>query len=158
MTTTNKDHKVTIGATALVDFGYTAIKEHVAARVDSGARTSALWASNIVADGDKVSFQLLGEGHPDFTGDTITLPIIGRRTVQSSNGVPEDRYVVELPVVIAGVALTGQFTLSDRSTQRYPILIGRRILNGNFVVDCSIPGDGINQQDLEEEYNTEKAN
>lgn len=142
--------KVVIGSTVLVDFGHTAIQEHVAARVDSGARTSSLWASNISLKDGRVVFELLGEGHPDYTGEKITLPLIDVRVVISSMGNSQDRYVVELPVKIAGVSLVSQFTLSDRSKQRYPILVGRNTLAGSFLVDCSQPGEALHDDDREE--------
>lgn len=150
MSTEKTQQKVIIGSTVLVDFGHTAIEEHVAARVDSGARTSSLWASNITVSGDEVAFELLGEGHPDYTGETIKRPIIDTRTVVSSMGASQDRYVVEFPVEIAGVKLISEFTLSDRSKQRYPILVGRNTLAGNFLVDCSMPGDAIHKEDIDE--------
>lgn len=147
MNTEKQQSKVVIGATVLVDFGHTSIQEHVAARVDSGARTSSLWASDISIDNGQVSFILLGEGHPDYTGEKITLPLVDIRTVVSSNGISQDRYVVELPIKIAGVSLSSEFTLSDRSKQRYPILVGRNILAGNFLIDCSLPGEAIHEDD-----------
>ncbi len=40
-----------------------------------------------------------------------------------------------------GRKLNAKFTLSDRSTQTYPLLIGRNTLRGNFLVDSSDPGE-----------------
>ena len=40
--------------------------------------------------------------------------------------------------MIAGHKITTSFGLSDRSTHNYPILIGRRTLNGKFLVDVSL--------------------
>lgn len=158
MKTSNNSQKVIIGTTVLVDFGHTSIEEHIPGRVDSGARTSSLWASHIVANGGEVTFQLFDDGHPNYTGENITLPIVDTRTITSSMGNSETRHVVEFPVVIAGVSLTSQFTLANRSTQTYPILVGRSTLAGNFLVDCSVPGEAIAKDELfeYEEFNQGK--
>lgn len=150
MNAPKKNQKTIIGTTVLVDFGHTAIEEHVPARVDSGARTSSLWASHLLVDGKNITFQLFDEGHSSYTGENITLPITDTRTIMSSMGDSETRYVVEFPVVICGVSTISQFTLANRSKQRYPILIGRSTLAGRFLVDCSLPGEAIAEDDLYE--------
>ena len=60
-----------------------------------------------------------------------------RVRVASSMGHQQLRYRVKLPVVIRRRRIMATFTLSDRSMQVYPVLIGRSTLNGKFVVDVS---------------------
>ena len=55
--------------------------------------------------------------------------------VASSNGAVQRRYAVRLLVKIKGKKIRGYFTLADRSQQAYPVLIGRNILRGKFLVD-----------------------
>ena len=38
---------------------------------------------------------------------------------------------------LAAIGMEAEFSLSDRSDLRYPVLIGRTLLQGNFVVDVS---------------------
>ena len=45
------------------------------------------------------------------------------------------RYKVKIPVVVKGRKIKANFTLADRSAQVYPVLVGRNILRGKFVVD-----------------------
>jgi hypothetical protein len=57
--------------------------------------------------------------------------------VRSSNGEVQERHVVETDVVIAGRSLRTAFTLADREAMNFPVLLGRRLLRGNFLVDVS---------------------
>ena len=55
--------KAIIGSTEFVNFGERAQK--VSAKIDTGADSSAVWASNIRIDKDGVlKFSLFGEGSP----------------------------------------------------------------------------------------------
>lgn len=105
------------------------------ARVDTGAKTSAIWASNIVEKDRTLHFVLFDSLSPFYTGKLLTSRDYSVRTVTSSTGHGEDRYAVKLIVVIGGKKIKATFTLADRSTQVYPILIGRNVLRGKFIVD-----------------------
>lgn len=148
-----------IGVSTYVDFARYKLMKQVPARVDTGARTSSLWASNIKMKGKKVSFSFFGEGSPFYTGKYITLPIHGVRYVTTSTGHEQARYVVNLSVRIHGKRLNAKFTLSDRSTQSYPILIGRNTLRGNFLVDSCDPGEAkmYKYPEEEQEFNESEA-
>ncbi|PID32889.1 peptidase, partial [Candidatus Saccharibacteria bacterium] len=95
------------------------------ARIDTGATISSVWASNIHADDDGLHFTLLGEGHPLYTGEVIDFEEYSKRAVRSSNGQAELRYQIKTPVRIKGKRVNARITLADRSTQVYPVLIGR---------------------------------
>ncbi len=130
-----------IGVSSLIDFvNYKNLKQ-IPARIDTGARTSSLWASDIQVNDGTATFKLFGASSPWYTGKIVRKDVIGTREVTSSTGHAENRYVVKFPVCIAGKRLNAKFTLSDRSTQTYPILIGRNTLRGNFLVDSANPGE-----------------
>ena len=57
----------------------------------------------------------------------------------SAMGQEQIRYRVHLPIKINGRTINVLFSLSDRSRNSFPILIGRRTLQGKFVVDVSLP-------------------
>ncbi len=140
-----------IGVSAFVDFiGYKNLKQ-IPARIDSGARTSSLWASDIQVKNNTVTFKLFGAGSKWYTGKVIRRPIVGTREVTSSTGHEQQRLVVNLSIRMHGKRLNAKFTLSDRSTQSYPILIGRNTLRGNFLVDSADPGDAMMYKYPEEE-------
>lgn len=132
--------KQVIAVSEQVDFlRYKALKQ-IPARIDTGARTSSLWASNVRVEDNIVTLSFFGPSSPYYTGKVIRVPLEGTRVVTSSTGVEQERLIVKLPIRIHGRRIKAKFTLSDRSTQVYPILIGRNTLRGNFLVDSADPG------------------
>jgi len=130
-----------IGVSSLVDFvGYKNLKQ-IPVRIDTGARTSSLWASDIKVKDGVATFKLFGPDSPWYTGKVVRRKVIELREVTSSTGHTQMRYVVNMSIRIHGQRLNAKFTLSDRSTQLYPILIGRNTLRGNFLVDSADPGE-----------------
>lgn len=107
----------------------------VPARIDTGARTSSIWASSVRETEAGLEYVLFGEGSPFYTGQVITEPAYSELVVASSNGHVQKRYKVPLTIQIKGTRIKTFCTLADRSTQAYPILIGRNTLRGKFIVD-----------------------
>lgn len=105
------------------------------ARVDTGATSSSIWASNIRTDESGLHFTLFGSSHPAYTGTELTFNEYSTRRVRSSNGLEEERYQIITTVVIKNRRVRAKMTLADRSTQMYPMLIGRNIIRGRFIVD-----------------------
>lgn len=110
----------------------------VSARIDTGAKTSAIWASGIKAEPQgQISFYLFGKSSPLYTGQKLTSDSYTVTAVASSNGMVEKRYKVKMLVRIGGRKINAAFTLANRSRQVYPILIGRNVLRGKFIVDVT---------------------
>lgn len=108
------------------------------AKIDTGAYTSSLHCHHIAPTiDDKVQFKLLDPSHPAYNQKLMELPIYKVKTVKSSNGKSEDRFIIKASIVLDGKKLNAQFSLTDRSTMRYPLLIGRRLLKDRFLVDVS---------------------
>ncbi len=105
------------------------------ARIDTGARTSAIWASDIKELNGQLSFKLFDKSSKYYTGQDLTFKTFEMRLVTPSNGITENRYMVKMLVVIGGKKIRARFTLANRSTQKYPVLIGRNVLRGKFIVD-----------------------
>ena len=113
----------------------------IKARVDSGAKTSALHAFNIRSfnrNGEQwVSFDI----HPLQKSDTLILrcesPVVDRRTIRSSNGTSERRYVIRVPMVIGGQTWDIELTLTNRDSMGYRMLLGREAMQGRMLVDPS---------------------
>jgi hypothetical protein len=124
----------TIGQSEHVDFPLHNAK-NVPARIDTGARTSAVWASDVTVTKSGVSFKLFDTQSEFYTGETIEIHNYEETVVASSVGHPQLRYKVQLPLRIKGKRIKASFTLADRSAQTYPVLIGRSTLRGKFVVD-----------------------
>lgn len=112
---------------------------NVPAKVDTGADSCAIWASNVRETENGLVFALFGPEIELYTGKQLVVPADKYRevTVRSSSGVHQSRYKVELPVVVEGHEFTAKFTLADRRAMAYPVLLGRDFLAGKFLVDVS---------------------
>ncbi len=111
----------------------------IKARVDSGAKTSALHAVNIIAfkkNGEPwVSFDV----HPLQNNGKTTIhceaPIIDKRRVKSSSGTSELRYVIRTVLSIADTTWDIEVTLTNRDSMGYRMLLGRQAMSGKMLVD-----------------------
>ena len=119
---------------ALPDLGIRAIK----AKVDTGARSSALHAFNLhlfVNDDTRwARFEIHPFQHGTEGAVEITGPVIAERTVRSSNGRREKR-----PVICTNISLLGQcwpieVTLTNRNTMGFRMLLGRQAVRRKFLV------------------------
>ncbi len=123
------------------------------AKVDTGAYTSSVHAEEIreeKVDGKKVlSFQVLLPGHKNFTGKRVTFENYREKIVKNSFGQVEKRYMIETEMELAREKFIAEITLTDRSSMKNAILLGRKILRNRFLVDVS----GIN---LAKVYRTKK--
>lgn len=131
-----KNKPITIGSHTLIDFPKFGIAK-VPAKVDTGADSSSIWASNIRENKGSLSFKLFSPGSEFYTGETITTSDYQFTTIKNSFGHSEIRYKVRLPAKVEGRALTIRFTLANRAENNFPILIGRRTLHGRFLVDVT---------------------
>jgi len=120
---------------ALPDLGLPAIK----AKVDTGARTSALHAFSIepVRSGRR---RLVRFGvHPIQRRADIRVECIARlvdqRDVTSSNGDREKRYVISTPIRIGDREWEIEVTLTNRDAMSYRMLLGRQAISGGILVD-----------------------
>lgn len=123
-----------IGAVAEINFiGNT--DHFVPARVDTGAKTSAVWATDIEEVNGELRFRLFGKSSKYYDGHIISTPDFTTKKIRSTNGAVEERYVVKLPIYINGRRIKASFTLANRELQAYPVLVGRNVLRGKFAVD-----------------------
>lgn len=120
---------------ALPDLGLPAIK----ARIDSGARTSALHAFNMVVEKEGrheyVSFDI----HPIQKNRKITqhcrAKVMDRRLVRSSSGQSEKRIVIQTPLTLGSQTWGIEVTLTNRDEMGYRMLLGRQAMRGRVLVD-----------------------
>ncbi|WMW22989.1 RimK/LysX family protein [Methanolobus mangrovi] len=120
---------------ALPDLGLHAIK----AKVDTGARTSALHAFNIDLYEDDGIEMVRFFVHPiqknqNFQVECIA-PLKDQRQVTDSGGHKELRYVIETDVVVANRRYPIELTLTDRDTMLFRILLGRSAIDNSMMVD-----------------------
>ncbi len=125
-----------IGPKTLVSFKKQGILD-VPAKIDTGADSSSVWASEIIEKNGTLSFVLFDPQSPWYNGKTIKTKRYTLRSIKNSFGVAEFRYKVFLNIEINNKKIKAQFTLSDRSNNRFPVLIGRHTLENRFLVDVS---------------------
>ena len=113
--------------------------EAIKAKVDTGARSSALHAVNIERfrrrGRDMVRFDI--HPHQRDTAGTVfaEAELVEERKVRSSTGHLELRPVVLIAVRLRGRQWTTEFTLTGRYEMGFRVLLGRQALRGRFLVD-----------------------
>lgn len=109
------------------------------ARIDTGAETSSLTATDIVLyERDSKRWVKFTVKDPKSKKAVKMESKLTRIVNIKSHGAePEDRPVVTLRSLLGSVDKKIEFSLTDRSAFQYPILIGRNFLDGNFIVDIS---------------------
>jgi len=114
-------------------------EQNLPAKIDTGADISSIWATAIAEDAAGLHFTLFDRSSKFYDGRQITIPKGKYRLTRIANsfGVKELRYVVKLRVEVKGRIIRASFSLADRSLKTYPMLLGRRLLKGKFLVDVS---------------------
>ena len=131
-------NKIIVGSEewcSLPELGIPAIK----ARVDSGAKTSALHAVNIVPFQKGGNPWVKYEVHPLQNDGRTTIqcesPVIGKRRIKSSIGNGELRYVIRSILAIGTTSWEIELTLTNRDSMGYRMLLGRQAMSGKMLVD-----------------------
>jgi ribosomal protein S6--L-glutamate ligase len=111
----------------------------IKARVDSGAKTSAIHAFNIQ------TFQRNGEDWVSFYVHPLQndrksvvrceAPVVDRRVVKSSTGTAEKRFVIRTAIELGDNYWEVELTLTNRDSMGYRMLLGREAMLGRMLVD-----------------------
>jgi hypothetical protein len=114
---------------------------NIVAKVDTGAYTAALHCKEIELEestsGSVLQFKLLDETHPEYNKIVFSFTTFGKRKIKNSSGVFESRYTIKTPIKIGRKKIVATISLTDRGGMKYPVLIGRKLLNKRFLVDVS---------------------
>lgn len=113
--------------------------ERVKAKVDTGARSCALHAINILYVTKHGATHVRFEVHPKQRSTKRIVHcearLLEERLVTDSGGKRTLRPVILAEVVIAGKTVAVELTLVSRDEMGFRMLIGRQALKGSFVVD-----------------------
>ncbi len=131
-----KKELTTVGRAEKVAFPAAGLLE-VPAKLDTGAYRSSVWAIDIIEQNGRLHFKIMGDLKTSGPSKEITIDKFEIVDVENSFGQSEQRYSVYLVVRLCGRRVRTDFTLSDRSMKTYPVLLGRKLLRGKFIVDVS---------------------
>ena len=127
-------------------------------RVDSGAKTSALHAVNIMPFKKEGDLWVSYEVHPLQRDGKTTIHceslVQDKRKIKSSSGVVENRYVIKTIISLANSSWEIEVTLTNRDSMGYRMLLGRQAMSGKILVDpeaSCIQGIPTDEQ-LQEHY------
>jgi hypothetical protein len=128
-----RSERRTLGAVELVALPAWGV-ERLPARVDTGARTSALHVERLTELGDgRVRFELSLGAERRVVEATVSR----RGRVRSTSGKLAGRVFVSALVRVGSVEARVELGLVDRRKMRYAMLLGRSALAGRFLVDVS---------------------
>ena len=113
--------------------------EWIKAKLDTGARSSAIHAFDITAferdDQPWVRFSVHPWQRSREESVEVELPIHDRRGVRSSTGHVQERYVVLMDIALVDRTVTAEVTLTGRDQMGFRMLVGREALRQGYLVD-----------------------
>lgn len=113
----------------------------IKAKIDTGAKTSALHAFNIKPYRIKGVKHVRFDIHPLQRNNLITrhchAEVIDERDVTSSNGHKEHRYVILTTLQMGEQQWDIELTLSNRDPLKFRMLIGREAMNKHLIIHPS---------------------
>lgn len=107
------------------------------AKIDTGAYTSSLHCHSAQIVNGQLEFILLDEEHPEFTGMKFIADNFKIRNIKNSFGEVERRFVITTTIKIFNEEITSEFSLSNRGSLKFPILIGRKILRNRYLINVA---------------------
>ena len=134
------DAPLLIGWKELVDFPEWGLRR-VKVKIDTGARTSALGVLSydlIQTEAGLVARLRLAvyRRYPDRVAE-VAVPVLGMVVVSNSAGLREQRPLIETALRLGPVCKRVLLTVTNRAGMRFPMILGRKALEGDFVVDVS---------------------
>src|SRR6056297_1265175 len=103
------------------------------AKIDTGARTSALHATDITRfERDGQNWVRFHTGFDDDAHDTwVECPIHDVREIKNTSGVPDERIIIRTKFRIAGHLWNIDLSLTDRANMRFRMIVGRSALKNH---------------------------
>jgi len=131
--------KKIIGRSDIVSFPKLGL-DVIAVKIDTGALTSSIHCKEIQIinkDGvETLQFQLLDPEHEQYHEKLFSITNFNKRSIKNSFGEIEERYIINTKIEIFQKVYKIELSLSNRESMRFPVLLGRKILD-HFLVDVS---------------------
>ena len=127
----------TIGWAEYIDYPEWGI-DAVKAKVDTGARSSALHVENLEEiDAVHVAFDVIYSRRPPHKRKRVTAKVVKWARVRSSTGHYQKRCFVRARIKIGEIEREIELSLVSREKMLFRMLLGRKALEGHFLVDVS---------------------
>ena len=111
----------------------------IKAKIDTGARSSALHAFNIrelSVEGKKiVRFQVHPLQRDNKTTITAEAELLEYRNIRNSGGIAQLRPVIKTNIEVGDKIWTIELSLTDRDVMGFRMLLGRQGVRNKFLVD-----------------------
>jgi hypothetical protein len=137
---TIKNQKTFIGWREWIGFPELGV-DRMKAKIDTGAKTSVIHAYRVRklddADEPRVAFYLHPTQRRRIPEIHCIARILDERTVTSSNGERETRFVIITPMRLGDALWPVELTLSNRDQMGFRALVGRSAIRGRCIVDPS---------------------
>lgn len=134
-----KNKKQLIGRNDVADFPELGL-ENIAVKIDTGAFTSSIHCHHIrietEEEGEVLKFNLLDPDHEQYHDKEFVFEDFYQKIIKNSFGESEERYVIQTNIQLFNTVYPLEVSLTDRGNLRYPVLLGRRLLE-NFIVDVT---------------------
>lgn len=113
----------------------------IAVKIDTGAYTSSIHCHEIKIKKDvwgkeRLSFRLLDPEHEQYHGKRFECKTFEKKSIKNSFGEVEERFVIHTQIELFQRIYPIELTLTDRGNMKFPVLLGRKILD-HFLVDVS---------------------
>ena len=133
-----KTQKIMIGWREWVNLPDLAVP-HIKAKIDTGARTSALHAYYVEPYKKRGEKRVRFGIHPYQGNTTYAVEcdayVVDYRNVTDSGGHREKRFVILTHVAIANQVWEIEMTLTNRENMKFRMLLGRTAMNKKVIVD-----------------------
>lgn len=97
------------------------------AKIDTGARTTALHATNIKQV--EINGQMWVEFLPDHQVlgglDLCAAPVLHKRCITNTSGTPEERFIITSHLKLGSRQARIEISLTDRTDMIFPVIVGR---------------------------------
>lgn len=137
---TNKHQLLLIGRREFIDFPTLGIYG-IEAKLDTGAYTSSIHCENISVHNKEgkliLSFTISQIIHGVEQSKTFYFEEFSKKKIKNSFGELEERYTIKTIVKLGSKKIKATISLSNREKMRYPVLIGRKLIKGKFIIDVN---------------------
>ena len=113
----------------------------ICARIDSGAKTSSIQATNIKLikknGEDWVRFTVYPLQENSLIKVICRAKLVGKRSIKGSFGISEERLIITSAITIGKDTFEIELSLANRNTMEFRMLLGRAAISGRYIINTA---------------------